>query len=258
MRRWLLFPLLTAFFTFCACALRPPLPPVPPAPLDLLSRMEVRSQALQGLKGLAQIKVSSPEKSFTTEEVLFVRRPTFLRAEILGPLGTPQFYLATDGRKLSLFNPTENRYYQGQATAKHLSFALPVTLGVEDAVAMLLGGLPLIPYDQASIRGDPQERLWILDLVSSSREERQLFWVDPRSFLIFRAEIQRPGASLQLTFFDFRSLQGVLFPRRIQLVSLESRAALSLEYREVEVNPEWGTMDFQLPVPPGATVLPLE
>ena len=258
MRGWVLLLLLMVLPPLGGCAVLPALPLEPPSPSDLLSRVQARSQALKGLKGLARVKVSSPEKSFIAQEIFFVRRPASLRAESLSPMGTPQFYLATDGQELSLFNPAENRYYRGQATAKHLSSALAISLEAGEVVAMLLGGLPPIPYDQASIRGDRKERLWILDIVSSSGGERQRLWVDPQAFHILRAEHHRPGSSLYLTFLDFRPVQGFLFPWRIQLISPESKARLSLEYQEVEVNPDWGAMDFQLPVPRGAIVLPLE
>jgi outer membrane lipoprotein-sorting protein len=204
------------------------------------------------------VKVSSIEKNFHTQEVLFVRRPSFLRIESLGPFGTPQLYLVTDGHELSLYNPGENRYYLGQATASHLSSALPVSLEPEEVVAFLLGGIPLSDYEISSVRADREEGLWVLDLISTFRGERQSLWIHPQSFLILRAEFHRPGASYRLTFEDFHQIQGFLFPERIHFTSLESKAQISVEYREVELNPNWKKEDFHLPVPGGARVIPLE
>ena len=257
MRKRVPFLLIVCLY-FSACATLPVLPPQPPSPESLLQQVGARLQALQGLKGLARVKVSSPEKNFQAQEVLLVRRPAFLRIESLGPFGTPQLYLVTDGHELSLYNPGENRYYLGQATASHLSSALPVPLEPKEVVAFLLGGLPLSDYEISSVHGDREEGLWVLDLVSASRGERQSLWIHPQSFLILRAEFHRPGASYCLTFVDFHQIQSFLFPERILFTSLESKAQISVDYQEVELNPNWKKEDFHLPVPHGARVIPLE
>jgi len=240
------------------CATIPVLPPQPPPAEDLLKQVEARLQVLQGLKGLALVKVSSTGKNFQAQEVLFVQRPAFLRLETLGPLGTPQLYWVTDGRELSLYDPGENRYYRGPATASRLSSALPIVLEPEEVVAFLLGGLPLIDHETSSLRADREKGLWILDLVSAVRGERQSLWVHPQSFQILRAESRRSGSSRCLIFSDFSRVQGLSFPKRIQLTSLEPKGEISVEYEEVELNPGWKNEDFRLPVPRGAQVIPLE
>ena len=257
MGKWAPF-LLIVYLYFSACATLPVLAPQPPSPESLLEQVDARLHALQGLKGLAQVKVSSTEKNFRAQEVLFIRRPGFLRIESLGILGTPQLYLVTDGHELSLYNPGENLYYVGQATATHLSSALPVSLKPEEVVAFLLGGLPLSDYEISSVRADREEGLWVLDLISTSRGERQSLWIHPQSFLTLRAEFHRPEGSYRLTFADFHQIQGFFFPERIHFASLESKAKISVEYQEVELNPDWKKEDFHLPVPGGARVIPLE
>jgi outer membrane lipoprotein-sorting protein len=256
MRKWIF--LIAAGLYCSSCATLPVLPPQPPPAEDLLTQVGARRQFLQGLKGLARVKVSSTDKNFQAQEVLFVQRPAFLRIESLGPLGTPQLYLVTDGRELNLYDPGENRYYRGPATARHLSSALPVVLEPEEVVEILLGGPPLIEHETSSIRADRKMGLWVLDLVSASRGERQSLWVHPQSFYILRAEIYRSGSSRSFTFADFDQVQGFFFPKRIQLLSFEPKGQVSVDYQEVELNPDWKKQDFQLPVPRGARIIPLE
>jgi outer membrane lipoprotein-sorting protein len=255
MRIWLLgLPLLLWIHS---CAALPVLPPRTPSPEYLLEQTRARLQNLEGLKGLAHLTFSSGGKSFGVQEVLLVRRPAWLRAESLGPLGTPQFYLVTDGRELILFNPGENRYSRGPATAEHLAPFLPLPLKPEEIVSLLLGDPPMIDYDIASIRRLEEEGLWTLELSSTLRQERQILWVNPFSWNILRAEIYRPALSQRLIFEDFRRSQDFLFPQKIQVRSFQPEARLTVEYLEVELNPRWGPQDFQLPAPPGIAVFPL-
>jgi len=250
--------LLAMGFSISGCATIPVLPPHPPPAEEVLKQVAARLQVPQGLKGLAWVKVSSPGKDFQAQEVLFVQRPAFLRLESLGPLGTPQLYLVTDGRELSLYDPVDNQYYRGPATASHLSSALPVLLEPEEAAAFLLGGVPLIDPETSSLRADREKGLWVLDLVSTARAERQSLWVHPQTFQILRAESQHAESSRYLIFSDFEPVQGISFPKRIQLTSSKPKGQISVEYQEVELNPGWKEEDFHLPVPQGARVMPLE
>ncbi len=244
-------------FLFSACATVPVLPPEPPAAEEILQQVDARQQAVQGLKGLAQVKVSSPEKTLSAQHVLFARRPALLRVESLSPLGTPMLYVVTDGQKLNLYQPGENRYYQGTFQAGSLSLALPPELTPEEVVSFLLGGVPRRDYEKISIRADRKEGLWVLDLLSPSRGESQTLWVHPQSFHISRAEFNRPRFSYHIYYSYFRQTKGILFPQRMLLTSVDPQTKISVEFQEMELNPGWEGQDFLLPVPRGATVLSL-
>lgn len=242
---------------FVSCAALPPLPSVIPPAEEVFRRAMARQRDLQGLKGLAQVKVSSPGKSFSNQQVLFARRPAFLRVESLSPLGTPLLYLVTDGKEIRLYNPGENRYYQGDYRAGALSFAVPIALRPEEVVNFLLGGAPSLEPETMSLRPEEGEGLWVLILQSPSRGESQTLWVHPQSFSILRAEHKRPGLSYHLAFSDFREVKGILFPHRMRLAAEDLETRISAEFPEVEPNPQWEEKDFFLPLPRGATVFPL-
>lgn len=238
-----------------ACAGLPVLPP-PPSPEELLGQVRLRQQKVEGLKGMAEVKVVSALRRVTIPEVLFARRPASLRAESLGPLGTPQLYLVADEGQLSIYIPAENRYHRGTATAGHLSSILPVALPPQEAVEILLGGVPLRgDYERVAVAADRQEGLWILELESAGEQQR--IWVQPGGGEIVKAEFRAPGQSRRLVFSDFQRVQGILFPKRLLFTSQAPRLELAVEYGELELNPRWGADDFRLPVPAGAVVLPL-
>jgi outer membrane lipoprotein-sorting protein len=258
MRKWLFLSILIPFFHLAACATLPTLPREIPQPEFLLHQVRARLQTIQGLKGLAHVTVSSPKKNFSVQQVLLARQPAFLRSESLSPLGIPQFYLATDGRELTFYHPGENRYYHGPATARHLTSTMDLPLEPQEIVALLLGGLPLIAYETASVRQDPQEGLWVLDLSCLSRGEEQSFWIHPESFHVLRVDFRRPGLSCRLALLNVHQIQGILFPRRIEFISKDPHAQLIVEYQEVELNPPWEAQDFHLPLPKGATIISLD
>ncbi len=252
MRKWGLLPFLFLLLLCGSCATLPISPP-PPSPEELLSRIHERSQDLQGLRGLAHIRVSSPGRNFRTQEVILARRPASLRLESLSPLGNPQFYLVTDGRELNMYDPGGNRYYRGQVSARHFSSLLPLNLEADEIVTLLLGSFPILPHEKASVSFDPKENLWILDL-----DARQTVGMEPQSGRVLYTEYRLGTNTRRLSFDDFRSASNRSFPYRILFESPESKTRITVEYTDVEINPGWENEDFHLPVPRGARIIPLE
>jgi len=256
MRKWSFLPFLLLWGS--SCATLPVGFPSPPPPEKMLSQIQDRFQALQGAKGLAHVRVSAPGKYFTAQEVIFARRPGFLRLESLSPLGTPQFYLVTNGPDLFIYNTGENRYYRGEAIARHFSSILPVTLEPEEIVTLLLGAFPILPYEEISVNYNAREELWFLQLTRFSGKERQTFGIHPQSGNVLYAEYRLHGTTRRLSFSDFRPAPNLLVPYRIHLESPEVRTQLTVEYTDLETNPAWEDADFHLPVPRGAQVIQLE
>jgi hypothetical protein len=254
-RRFLPFLLLLGCAS-CAALPREPLPA--PAPEELLLRFRARAQAVQGLKGLAHVRVSAPGKNFFTPEVIFARRPGFLRLEILSPLGTPLFYFTTDGEDLFLYHPGENRYSRGPARANRFPEVLPAGLEPQEVVSFLLGGFPLLPYEDFSVRFNREDGLWRLELGDPLGAGPQVLKVDPQTREVFSAEYLRDGVARRLSFEDYRTVAGVSFPHRIHFQSPAAKTRLTVEYDEIALNPDWEEQDFRLPIPRGARVVPLE
>ena len=257
MRKWgfLLFLLLLGC---SSCATLPVGPSSTPSPEELLAEIRMRFQTLQGIKGLAHVRVSAPGKYFTAQEVILARRPGFLRLESLSPLGIPQFYLVTNGPELFIYHPGENRYYRGASTAQHLSSILPVALEPEEIITHLLGGFPILPYEEASVQYHAQEDLWFLQLTRFSGKERQTIGIHPQSRNVLSAEYRLHGTTRRLSFSDFQPAPKILFPYKIHFESPEAKTRFTVEYTDLETNPAGEDQDFHLPIPRGAQVTPLE
>lgn len=244
--------------TFFAVSCLPPrlLPPEKPDPKFLLDQLRIRAQKISGLKGLAQVRITKQDKSLTSDHILFLRRPAWLRVESLSLLGTPQFYLVSDGAEMRIYHPGENKYYWGPANSQHISNLLPFSLSFADLVALFLGSPPLIIHDTATVYKAESENLWILELQHSSPNRRQLLWIDPADFLVHQVELYAEGLIYQMTFKEFQQIHNEIFPHKIKYVSLNNR--VQVVYKEIFLNPPWEKDDFHLPIPGGAKIIYLE
>jgi outer membrane lipoprotein-sorting protein len=257
MRRRSPVPLFLGLLLLSACATLPVPPPAPPLPDDLLQEIRLRGEFFQGLKGLAWATVDSPKDRFRVQEVFLAQRPGLLRMETLGLLGTPQFYLVTDGQEVTLYDPGENRYFHGPYDAHALPFALPLRLSSEEIVSFLLGTPPFLGSVQTSVSQDREKGLWLLKLASVDPDFQQKLWIDPQSLAIRRGEVHCPGISYEFTFSDFRAVDRRRFPYRLSLDVPASGTRILVEFKEIELNPSWKAQDFSLPPPRGATIVPL-
>ncbi|HSR09919.1 MAG TPA: DUF4292 domain-containing protein [Thermodesulfobacteriota bacterium] len=252
----LLFLLVAALAASCATV--PILPEATPSAPELLAKVAETQNAITGLKGLADVKVSSPAGNLSSSQALFARRPDAFRTEALSPLGTPILYAVSRGGEIDLYVPQENRYYRGPFRAGSRSLSLPPDLAPEEIVSFLLGGAPIAEYEETSVRADRQKGLWVIELRSPAQKRELDLWVQPASFSVVRAAVRNPKLSYDAAFSQFREEKGILFPRRMLLVSDQPRIRLAVSYQEVELNPSWEDQDFVLPVPPGTTVIQLQ
>lgn len=250
------FFFLALIFSLASCVPPRLLPPEKPEPKFLLEQLRIRDQKISGLKGLAQVRITKQEKSLTSDLVLLLRRPTWLRAESLSPLGTPQFYLVTDGEEMKIYHPGENKYYWGPANSRHIANLLPFSLSLADLVSSFLGSPPLIIPDSATVYKSKSENLWILELQQSYPKKRQLLWIDPADFFIHQVELYAEDLIYQMTFKEFQQIRNEIFPQKIKYVSLNNK--VQVEYKEILLNPSWEKEDFHLPVPRGAKIIYLE
>ncbi len=250
------FVFLALIFSLASCIPPRLLPPEKPAAKFLLDQLRVRTQKISGLKGLAQVRLTKQGKSLTSDHVLFLRRPAWLRAESLSPLGTPQFYLVTDGDEMKIYLPGENKYYWGPANSHHVSNLLPFAPSLADLVPLFLGSPPLITHDTATVYKSKSESLWILELQQNYPNRRQLLWIDPVDFLIHQVEFYAEELIYQITFKEFQQIRNEIFPQKIKYISLNN--IVQVEYKDIILNPSWEKDDFYLPIPQGAKIIYLE
>lgn len=84
--------------------------------------------------------------------VIILKRPSYLRLEILSPLGIPEYYLVVTPEKMRVFISSKKIYYQGKPTADNLTKYIFLPLSIEDIVLIMSGSFPAINEGQASYR----------------------------------------------------------------------------------------------------------
>ena len=230
------------------------------SPQQILQEFEEEERIITGLKGIAKIKVESPKEKFSVKEIVITKRPQCLRLETLNPLGQPLFFIVTDGKELSLFSPSENKFYRGIASRKNVSLFFHVNLGLEETVSIILGKVPLIEYDAEHAECQMEADFYVLELSTKDKKLTQILKVNLSDQKVVESETYKQGEGLILTaqYKRYEKIGGISFPREITVTMPRDETRVKINYKEIELLSEIDPDQFRLLPPQGVEVLPLE
>ena len=212
------------------------------------------------LKGIAKIKVKSPDESFSVKEFISAQSPHSLRLETLNPLGQPVFYAVTDGEKVFIYIPSEKKVYRGSASPETLSFFIPLSLSMDELVSIVLGRMPLIDYDDGQVSCEEGDGFYHVQLFTEDRSEKQLVKVSVENLAIVESATYEQGGSLisSMRFGDHEMIGDVLFPKRISVFIPDDETRVVISYKKLEILPDISSDEFRLTAPKGVEVVPLK
>lgn len=212
-----------------------------------------------GLKGMAKIKVKSPDETFSANELILAQRPGCLRLETFNPLGQPVFFAVTDGEELSLFSPSEKKFYRGVASPEHLSLFIPLHLSLEEIISILLGDVPLIDYDAEKIDGWVEEdRCWVR-LSSDDGRLKQVLKVSLFNQQVVESNTYEDEAlTLTIQYERYDEVEGTLFPREIRVSMPRDETEVRIRFKAIEFFSTLHADVFQLEPPEGVDLIWLE
>ena len=220
----------------------------------LLALLDARSETLRTFTAEGRISAHGPRGGGTTGIEVAASRPASLRLEIDGFFGSPVAILATDGRRLEIFQVDRGIFATGPATAPNLGRLLAVPLAPDLGVGILLGDPPRLAADRLSLRVDPARRAYVLTLEGGGR--RQILLIDTETLDLMASRVEGPDG-YEAGFDAHRSAAGIDIPRRIFLAVGTPPTSVELTYRSVELNGELDPSLFEIAPPAGALVVPL-
>ncbi|MEK6711248.1 MAG: hypothetical protein AABZ64_11800 [Nitrospinota bacterium] len=260
------------------CAGLEPAPPASlPAASEVLARLRQRP-LLASLRTLAQFELHFGAEgpagllgeelgrggAYAGKAVLLWRAPSSLRLEPLSPLGAPVFVVVARGSGLRAYVPGRGRFAEGGADAQSMTRLFGVPIGSGLFVRLLQGGLPItdgVEPGQVSLAWDAEAGALRMELPPGPGfERRQVVWLEPESLLPRAARVGEPGAETGVRFGPFRAWGGPRVPEWVEVTAPRGGTRMRLEIASPPSPASVAFPDsvFDLPVPPGVRVVPLD
>lgn len=222
-----------------------PAPPPPPVPASVSAapfwkHLTERRNALENLKGLAQVQARTDKGSATLDDVVVVvRHAEALRLEGIGPFGQPLFLFVTDGEWLALHMIRNNRLIVGPASAQNLERLFGIAVAPQSLLRVLLGDIPLNPLPtDGTLAYREEEHLYLWESTPSGLTASHRVWFDPQGLYPVRFEMEDASGSvvMRVNYGDFQQHGDVLLPARIDVVEPETQRQAVWRYTDVQLN----------------------
>ena len=243
--------------------------PDPPSPLPasvaaepFWKQLAERRNALENLKGLAQVQARTDKGSAALDDVVVVvRHAEALRLEGIGPFGQPLFLFITDGEWLALHMFRNNRLTVGRASARNLERLFGIAVPPESLLRTLLGDIPLDPLPTSGdLAYQEDERLYLWESTQPAPDPNYRVWFDPQGLHPVRFEMEEAAGSvvMRVTYGDFQRYGDILLPARIDVVEPTTQRQAIWRYTDVQLNTEVSADLFRVQPSPQTEVLVLK
>ena len=201
----------------------------------------------------ADIDVVTPQGHYPVKAVIILRRPSYLRLEILSTLGVPDYYIAADPESMRIFIPAQGKYYQGRPSAQKIFRFFYWPLSIEDTVMILSGGFPMIA--DASYKAQKTDNVTVVQAVSAQKG-LQIIELDNGRLRQF-IQKDRHGQRIYSVYYAYDGRQSRM-PESIMIKMADGITSLRVRYNDPLVEKSDDLSFFNLPLPPGIKPVDLE
>ena len=253
-RRLLIYACLYVLLIGCAREI-PTLEPADIPASVVVEHLEKGREQLQSFRAVGTIQIKGEKQRWSGKAFVLAQLPSCLRLEVLSFFGQPVMYAASDGSTFLIWQPGNNRAYQGLAAQGTLDRLIKFPLDDQEAVLLLAGIVPTRHQVEEKIFRLPDNGMMLLQLEDTSSRLTQKVWLDNDRMIAKRIERLRGGKlELQATFSDFTAIDGWFYPRSIVMEGVETR--VTIRYEQIAINESVDQSVFHLTLPAGVEIIP--
>lgn len=242
-----IFFLIIAVILNSGCVQRGIIPIYPSTPEALFSISNAISED-DTLRGSAQINVVTSQGYFPLRAAVIIKKPAYLRLELIPPMGPPDFFLAATPQEMKILLPEKGEVYQGEPNSLNMSRFLPWHFDLQDIVAVFTCTYPPLTGDVSYLRYPEENNLRIEMKVGSRIMQR--VWIGSAGRL---SKIERYDEMGKLLFnAEFANYtEGSPIAGKIYIVMADGITSITVKYTDLKIEKEKDLSIFDLPVPDG-------
>ena len=212
---------------------------------DLLQIVSDDISRLQTFEGEARISFRIEGVRHKASAMVLFRRPDLLKIEVTGPLGMRLLTGVASSESLRIFLPRVGDLYEGPADGDILERITGVDLSAWPPWKALLG----VPSFDSEPEREIEKQGDRLSVWTVGEKFKRRLTFDGKSLTLAGEEIYDEAGDpiTKRTMSDYRSMKGVVLPRRIALI--QGEAEIRLDYKTWKINEEIGDERLRLRLP---------
>ena len=208
------------------------------------------------LSAMAQIDLVTPHGYHSVQAAIVIKKPSYLRLELLPIIGTPDFFLSSSPAEMSIFIPSRGEFYRGKPTAANLAHFLPWQFDIADIVMIFTGAYPSIIGGVISYQSY-QEKNYLRIEMNSPSDKSQILWVGENNRLLKFTSLNEFGQEIyHVNYEDYMPQSRV--PGKITIHMADGMTSISVKYSELKIEKTTNLAIFDLKMPAGMKLILLD
>ena len=208
------------------------------------------------LSALAQIDLVTKQGYQPVMLALVIKKPSYLRLELLPVIGTPDFLLAATPAAMSIFIPSRGEYYRGKPTSSNLAKFLPWDFNIEDMVMIFSGTYPSLPEKEVSSQSYREGNFLRIETKAKSGIS-QTIWIGEKNRLSKYIRNDEFGKEIyQVQYEDYE--QESIISGKITIKMADGITSISVKYSGLKIETSEELSIFELPAPEGIKIIFLD
>ena len=208
------------------------------------------------LSAVVQIDLVTSNGYHPARAALIIKKPSYLRLELLPVIGTPDFFLAASPAKMSIFLPAKGKFYHGQPTAANLQRFLPWPIDIEEIVMIFAGTYPSMKDMFSDYQSYQEQDLLRIEMTAQSGCS-QIIWVGKNNRLMKLVRKNEHGKEVYNVKYDNYEEQNPV-AGEITINMADGVTSVSIKYSELKIEKATDLSIFNLPVPDNVKTIPLD
>jgi len=208
------------------------------------------------LSAIAQIDIITSDGYFPAKAALIIKKPSYLRLEMLPIIGTPDFFLAASPEKMSIFIPSKGKFYCGKPTGANLKKFLPWKFDIEDIVMIFTGTYPSLKENDISYQSYREKNSIRMEMKARSGCS-QIVWQREDNRLLKIVRNDESGKEVYTVEYIYDDAKNSI-PEKIIINMSEGITSLSVKFSDLKIEKATDLSMFDLAVPSDIDAIPLD
>jgi len=208
------------------------------------------------LSATARIDLITLHGYYPARAALIIKKPSYLRLELLPVIGTPDFFLAASPDKMSIFLPSKGEFYRGQPTQTNLAKFLPWQFNIEDLVMIFSGTYPSFKEKLITYQSYQENNFLRIEMKAQSGCS-QIIWVGENNRLWKLVFNDKQGKEIYSVKYDHYGSPGSI-AGEITISMADGITSLSIKYSDLKIEKATDLSIFDLPIPANVKTILLD
>jgi hypothetical protein len=208
------------------------------------------------LSAIAQIDLVTLHGYHSAKAAVVIKKPSYLRLELLPVIGTPDFFLTASPEKMSIFIPSKREFYRGLPTVANLAKFLPWQFNIEDIVMIFSGTYPPLKEKVIAYQSYQENNFLSIEMKAPSGCS-QIIWVGENNRLRKLVRNDEYGKEIYNVKYDHYEPQSSI-AGEITISMADGITSISIKYSDLKIEKATDLSIFDLPILANVKVIMLD